>query len=845
MKRAFKNPFVITSVLAIILICQGCAKREIRLTGELLNSMPWREIGPASFAGRISDIAVNPKDHRIIYVSPSTGGIFKTTDDGLTWQPVFDHAGNSLAIGDIDVSLTNPDIIWAGTGEASGEQSPASIGDGIYKSVDGGKTWTNMGLEKTRHFSKVVIHPENPDIVFAGATGSRWGADNNRGVFRTKDGGQTWEKVLFIDENTGISDILVMPGGNTVFASAWEQRRNAWAHVRMGPSSGLYRSDDGGDTWKKVEGGLPTDNIGRIALAVAPTDKNRLYAALEHDSLGFFRSDDGGSTWTHLNRRVKTAYWYGRIFVDPTNADRVWAMGTSIQETTDGGESFHPVRMRGVHVDHHVAWFDPSDASHIILGNDGGLYFTHDGGQNWDFIASLPIGQYYDISIDTRVPYRIYGGLQDNGVFGGPSRSETGKPVTNSDIYNVSGGDGFYSGSEPDDPGIGYGESQFGGIVRFNIPDNKRSRIKPRQAEGEELRFNWNTPFFVSEHDPNMLYIGGNKLFRSDDMGETWDTISPDLSKNLDLDTVLVIGQKPTLKAYCSITALSESPIRKGLIYAGTDDGNLQVTMDDGVTWQDISDNIPAPKDRFFTRLVASRFDEATAYAAFGRFYEASDFSPYLFKTTDYGKTWVPVKGNLPDEAIVLGLAEYPGNPLFLFTGTHNGLFMSTDGGTNWTKINGQLPNVAVSDIIIAPDFNDLILGTYGRSLWIMDDISFLNEAGADILGSDIHLFEPKWVESTIRKDSVFTPDKYDYVAPEPMSGLVITYYCKNEITNIKNLPELSVTDKTGSLKLFRKLPGHKGFNRISDESLDLEPGEYTVEIKAGRKSSSVVMSVK
>ena len=840
MKNRLPGIVLLLNTFILIVLLASCTTRETYPDGSMLNELNWREIGPGTYGGRISDIAVASGSSNTLFVSPSTGGIYRSVDDGMSWDPVFDRAGNTLAIGDIDISASDPEIIWAGSGEASGEQSPASIGDGVYKSTDGGDTWTNMGLENSRHISKVVIHPENPEIVFVGSTGSRWGENEERGVYRTLDGGNTWERVLYINPNTGISDIVIMPDGKTLFASAWEQRRNAWAHVRTGPNSGLYRSDDGGDNWVKVEGGLPGDNIGRIALAIAPSDENIIYAVLEHDSLGFFRSDDGGATWTHKNDKIRTSYWYGRIYVDPADADRVWVMGVYVMETTDGGDNFHPVIMKNVHVDHHIAWFDPSDDKHIILGNDGGLYFTHDGGNNWDFVANFPAGQYYDISIDNRDPYWIYGGLQDNGVWGGPSRSVSGLPVSNSDIKSISGGDGFYSASEPLDPETVYGESQYGGLVRFDHVTGKRTRIKPSPGEGEEeYRFNWNTPFFISVHKPNMLYIGGNKLFRSADRGETWETISPDLSRNLELDTIMVIGQKPVLKPYCSITALSESPIRKGLIYAGTDDGRLHVTMDDGATWTDISGNLPAPPDRFFTRLCASIFDEATAYAAFGRFYEADDLSPHIFRTTDYGATWTPVSGNLPPESIVMGLAEYQGNPDILFAGTHKGLYLSADKGLKWSPVNGQLPNVAVSDIIIAPDYNDLVLGTYGRGLWILDDISFLDKTGDDVFNSDIYLFEPKIFRSGLSADSVFTPGKYHYVAPEPASGLVVTWYNREEISNMKRLPELTVTNESGHLSIQQLLPGKMGFNRVVLDNQHLEPGNYQVTVTSGKKSVS------
>ncbi|MCA1757698.1 MAG: hypothetical protein LC649_09605 [Bacteroidales bacterium] len=384
----------------ILMTLQGCREQVKEFNAGMLQNIELREIGPGAMGGRISDIEVHLSDYSTFYISPSTGGIFKTTDGGKSWVPVFDDAGTTVSIGDMAISESDPEIIWAGTGEGSGEQSPSSVGDGIYKSVDGGQSWQNMGLAGSRHFSKVVIDPSNPDIVYAAATGARWGANEERGIFRTTDGGVTWEKVLYIDDNTGFGDLLLMPDGKTLFATSWFQRRSAWAHVQKGPTSGIYRSVDGGDNWEKIEEGLPGGNSGRIAIAYAPSLPERMYAVFENDTAGFFRSDDGGATWEPKNGRVRTSYWYGRIYVDPTDADRVWTMGVRVQETTDGGESFSMVRMEDVHVDHHVVWFNPENGNDILLGNDGGLYRTADRGDTWTFIANLPISQFYDISID-------------------------------------------------------------------------------------------------------------------------------------------------------------------------------------------------------------------------------------------------------------------------------------------------------------------------------------------------------------------------------------------------------------------------------------------------------------
>ncbi len=832
-------------VLTLILILAGlasCSKKSSDITGlssEMFNNIEWRKAGPGAYGGRISEIIVHPANDSIIFVSPSTGGIFKSSDACLNWIPVFDLAGSSISIGDMDISSNNPDLLWAGTGEASGEQSPSTVGDGIYRSVDGGLTWNNMGLEKCRHFSKVVIHPQDDNTVFAGATGGRWGADEDRGVFRTTDGGMTWEKVLFINNNTGIGDIAIHPDGKTVFASAWEQMRNAWAHVRQGPNSGLYRSDDTGSTWNKVEDGLPEGKSGRIAIAIAPSDPEIIYACYEHDSLGLFRSEDKGQTWKNINNKVSTSYWYGRIYVDPTDENHLWVMGVWVQESFDGGKTFSPVRMEGVHVDHHVLWINPDNTAHRLLGNDGGLYFTTDGGDKWVFAGNLPIGQYYDISTDNSTPYRIYGGLQDNGVWGGPSRSANGRPVSNSDIINVSGGDGFYSANEPEEQEIVYGESQYGNIVRLDRRTGERTRIRPRpESKDEEYRFNWNTPFFVSRHSPHSLYIGAQKILKSTNRGKSWKEVSPDLSKNLKLDTILVIGQKPVLKPYCTITTLAESPLRKGLIYAGTDDGNIYVTLNDGETWENLSENLPAPADRFITRVMPSSHKEGRIYTAFGRFYEANVLSPYLYVSDDYGKTWKDIGCNLQEEVIVKGLAEHHDNPDLLFAGAHNGLFVSIDGGESWTRMHGDMPYVAIEDIEIHKRENSLILGTYGRGLWIQDNIAYLTGLTVDSLKEEHLLFDPVYLESGLSADSVFEPAEYNFIAPEPDEGLNIYYYLREEPKQgSRHMPVITIENTAGETIFTKELDPVKGFNRIvwaegSDNS------EYHIKLKTKKKES-------
>jgi photosystem II stability/assembly factor-like uncharacterized protein len=842
--KPLKHLSTFLPLFAVILITvQGCREQVTEFNAGMLQNIKLRETGPGAMGGRISDIEVHPADFSTFFVSPSTGGIFKTTDNGRSWEPVFDDAGTTLAIGDMAISESDPEIIWAGTGEGSGEQSPSSVGDGIYKSVDGGATWQNMGLAGTRHFTKIVIDPADPNTVFAAATGARWGANEERGIYRTTDGGVTWEKVLYIDDNTGFGDLLMMPDGKTLFATSWFQRRSAWAHVQKGPTSGIYMSADGGENWEKIEKGLPGGNSGRIAIAYAPSMPERMYAVFENDTAGFFRSDDGGATWEMKNGRVRTSYWYGRIYVDPNDADRVWTMGVRVQETTDGGESFSMVRMENVHVDHHVVWFNPEDGDDILLGNDGGLYRTADRGDTWTFIANLPISQFYDISIDDREPYYIYGGLQDNGVWGFPSRSVTGNPVGGSDVLSINGGDGFYSAAVPGNPETVFAESQYGYIVRYSYADSTRKRVKPAAEEGEEeLRFNWNTPFFVSVHPPYNLYIGSQFVHRSDDLGESWSVISDDLSRNYDLDSTLVLGQKPLLKPYNSMTALVESPLKKGLIYAGTDDGNLWVTEDDGESWKDLTTLIPGDQERFITRIVPSMHDESTVYVAYGRFYEADDLSPWLFVSRDRGNSWSRITEGMDDQAVVMAFAEHPLNHDMLFAGVHNGLYISANGGASWSRLTGSLPYVQVSDIVFSPESHDMILATYGRGIWIGDKWSFAGYITDEIVASGMHLFEPVVAEAAADPTDNFEPDPFTFYAPDPEAGILTDFYLSERLAG----KDITVTLFTAAREELKSVQAEAapGFNRVVIKAGDLEAGSYTVELKAGKKTASTDFSV-
>ena len=854
--KKFKSIFWLILIGGILYPGISIAQENEYFNTDLIKNIKWRFVGPGVYGGRIKDIEALEDNPNVIFVAAATGGIFKTLNNGISWKPVFDKAGTSLSIGDIAISRSNNKIMWAGTGESGGEQSSTSVGDGVYKSINGGESWTNMGLVKTEHIAKIVIHPDNPDVVFVGAAGRLWGPNPERGVFRTMDGGDSWEKVLYINENTGIADLVMDPGGLIIYASTYQHRRHAWGHFKRGPHTGIYRSSDGGDNWKRIQEGLPEGNTGRIAIDLARSNPDIVYASVNHKDGGVFRSDNKGLSWERVNERYQTSYWYGRIYVDPNNENKLWVMGTNLAVSIDGGKTFSTKNTANeIHVDHHVLWINPANSNHMLMGNDGGYHITYEGGLNWDFIDNLPMGQYYAIALDGRDPYWIYGGLQDNGTWGIPSRSNTNTGIMNEDAVYISGGDGFYPAIDPEDYTVVYAESQHGGLNLVNPVTGESKYIKPQpEDKKEKYRFNWNSPLFISPHDHDVLYFGGNKLFKTSNKGNTWEVISPDLSNNTDRSKWEIMGQKPTHKAYATITAIAESALQKGLIYAGTDDGNVHVTFDDGGSWKNLSGNFDLEEERYVTRIFPSNSDTGTAYIAFARYYEANDFAPYLFRTTDYGETWVSLTKNMSERAVIKGFAEHPRNPELLFAGIHNGLLISIDAGENWIRFDGDLPPVGVDDIKIAPN-NDLVLGTYGRGIIILDDITLFEHLNNSVLDSDIFLFPVSMAKRHFTKTRRMFSDPAKFKAPNPPYGTKISYYLKDEVEAENNPDEveanktvrINILDNQNNIIRTLEAPGIKGLNtvywdlrksveqetrrRMNMRGPEVKAGEYVVQL--------------
>ena len=832
-----------------------------------LSGLKWRCIGPANMGGRIDDIAVVESRPHIIYVGTASGGVWKTINNGITWEPIFDDQATST-IGDVTVAPSNPDTVWIGTGEPNNRQS-SSWGNGAYKSTDGGKTWKNMGLGNTHHIGRIVIHPSDSNIVYVAALGHLWGPNKERGLYRTTDGGKTWTNIKSIDENTGFVDVAIDPENpHILYAAAYQRRRRGWGFNGGGQGSGLFRTTDGGETWVQLTNGLPSGNIGRIGVDIYDKNSNIVYAIIEHKDGGVFRSEDKGLSWNKMSETNPRPMYYSQIRIDPNNDQRIWILSGSMYVSDDGGKTFqtdliirYPRSERRVHSDQHALWINPVDSDHMILGNDGGIYISYDRGKSWDSIDTLPLGQFYEIGFDMGKPYNVFGGLQDNGCWGGPSASWKRLGITNEDWFKFGGGDGFYTQVDPSDNTIIYGESQHGSLFRFDLKTGLSKPIKPIPANPEETyRFNWNSPILISPHDPNTIYLGGNRLFISKDRGETWEA-TVDLTTQRDKEKLPLMGvlsDEDTLSRddgipfYGDITSITESPLKKGLLYVGTDDGNLQVSKDSGKTWKNLIANVPGvPRYTNVSRIVASQHERGRAFVTFDG-HRNDDFNPYILITADFGETWTKITGNLAYEGTVNVIREHHSNPDLLFVGTERGAYFSIDRGRKWIKFKNDFPTVPVDDIAIHPRENDLIFGTHGRSIWILDDIGPLEQLNEEVLASPFYLFD-------IRKATMFSAsfshiDFFKghlghkvYVAPNPPYGASISY---SLLESTKKDIKIVVQDSFGGIVRELKGPGKKGINRIpwdlryelpdsiSDEQIRSHPapmvlpGIYTVTLK-------------
>jgi len=758
-----------------------------------------REIGPAMTSGRIGDLAVDPRDPHTWFIASASGGVWKTTNSGTTFVPVFDHEG-SFSIGCVAIDPHNSLVVWVGTGENNSQRS-VSMGDGVYKSVDGGKSWKDVGLKDSEHIGKIIIDPRNSDVVYVAAQGPLWASGGDRGLYKTMDGGKTWKAVLTISADTGVTDVVFDPSNpDTLYAASYQRRRHVYTLIDGGPESAVYKSTDAGATWTKLDkNGLPKEDMGRIGLAVARNNPNIVYATVEstRKAGGFFRSRDGGANFLRMNEYVAQGMYYGEIFVDPNDDDRIYAADVWVHVSDDGGKTWHQINHKNKHPDNHVVWIDPSNSDHLLVGCDGGLYETFDRASTWNFKANLPVTQFYRVAADNALPfYSVYGGTQDNFSLGGPTRTPDVRGISNEDWYVTQGGDGFHSVADPKNSNTIYAEAQNGNLVRFDKRTGEGVDIQPQQTGTmEPLRFNWDSPIIVSPFDSNRIYFASQYLFRSDDRGNTWKQISPDLTRHLDVNTLPIMGRVWGIDAvaknqstswYGNIVSLAESPKQEGLIYTGSDDGLIQVTEDNGANWRKI-DSVPGVPDKsYVSDLEPSWADANTVYAAFDN-HKVGDFKPYLFKSTDRGRTWKSVTGDLPQRGSVYTVVEDPGDANLIFAGTEYGLFFSQDGGGKWTQVKGKFPTIAVRDLWIQQQHNDLDIATFGRGFWVLDDYTPLRTPAADLESHDVTLFPTPDADLYIERSQLglrgksFQGDTF-FTAPNPPFGAVFTYDLKKEI---------------------------------------------------------------
>lgn len=704
-----------------------------------IDGLKWRNIGPAFTSGRISDIAVNPNNPFEYYVASSAGGVWKTINSGVEYTPIFDKEG-AYSIGCITMDPNNTNVIWVGTGENNNQRS-VSYGDGIYKSLDGGKTWQNMGLKTSEHIGRIIVHPEDSNIVYVAAIGPLWNKGGERGLYKTTDGGQTWKAILTIDEHTGVNDIQLDPRNpDILYASTLQRRRHVFTYVGGGPGSGMHKSTDGGTTWTAINSGLPKTELGRIGLAISPANPEIIYAIVEaaDGKGGFFASTNRGASWEKRGEHITSGNYYQEIIADPVDENTIYSMDTWMSVSHDGGKTFNKVGEVTKHVDNHCMWIDPSNNKHWLVGCDGGMYETFDAGKSWDFKENIPITQFYKVAVDNDYPfYNIYGGTQDNFSIGGPSRVLTGHGITNADWFITNGGDGFESQVDPENPNIVYAQSQYGFLVRYDKKSGEKVGIQPTERENENsYRFNWDAPLAVSKHATGRLYFAANKVFKSDDYGNSWQVISDDLTQQINRNTLKVfdrvlsvdaVAKNGSTSLYGTIVALSESPIDENLIAIGTDDGLIQITENGGTTWRAITNISGAPEQSYVNSVYLSKHDINVMYVAFNH-HKYGDFKPYIFKSSDKGKTWKSISSNLPEKGSIYAIEEDHIDKNLIFCGTEYGAFFSPNQGQRWKKLSAGLPTIAVRDIAIQERENDLVLGTFGRGFYVLDDYASLRE---------------------------------------------------------------------------------------------------------------------
>ena len=887
----------------------------------LLQDFRWRQIGPNGQGGRVDDLAVRPGAPSTYFVGLSTGGVWRTVNNGTTFESVFDTYGTH-SIGALGLAPSDPDILYVGTGEANNRQS-SSFGEGVYKSSDGGETFTHIGLRETQSIARVLVHPSDPNTVWVAAVGRLFGPNPERGVFKSTDGGGTWNKVLYVDEDTGATDLVLDPSNpNRLFAATYQRRRSACCFVGGGPGSGIWRSDDGGDSWTRLTGnGLPRGTMGRVALAMTPADPDVVYAQIEvaadreeplseaeleeweqlddenqlepdPEWSGVWRSMDGGESWEFRSNENGRPMYFSQIRVSPEDPDLVYVVDQDIHKSRDGGVTFEELDGFG-HVDQHAFWIDPENHDHFMVGNDGGVDVTWDQGETFESLRWGALGQPYHVSVDMRRPYYVCTGLQDNGTWCGPSSVRQG-PILSEDWFGAGGGDGFYTAIDPTDPAVLFTESQNGNIRRGNLREGELLSIRPEAPDEDdpdesnivptppvdmEIRWNWNTPFILSPHNPRTIHAGGDRLFTSRDRGETW-TMTEDLTKNIDRDAEAVMGvgndmprceqdqrgedcilsRNDGVSSWSTIVSLAESPLVPGILWVGTDDGNIQVSRDGGATWNELSRNLPGGTTRYYvSRVEASHHDPATAYVSIDG-HKSGDMAPYVYLTRDYGGSWTEITSDLPSFGNVNTVRQDPRNPDILYAGTEFGFFVSLDEGGTWHRFMPNLPVVRIDDVLVHPRDNDLVLATHGRSIWVMDDMTALQGVTPEVRASDVHLFEPRdavsWKED-LRQDREAPGDK-NWEGENAPFGTAIQYHLASAASGV----DIRIVDVVSG-EVVRDIVGstHRGLNRVQwnletnpepdpedpddePEGQPVEPGLYRVHLEVDGVERTAVVRV-
>jgi photosystem II stability/assembly factor-like uncharacterized protein len=815
MRRLPCLPGTILLFLLTVPATPASAQETAQFPEGLLQGLTFRSIGPATMGGRIDDLAVLEARPTVFYVGAATGGVWKTVNHGTTWEPVFDHE-EVASIGAVATPREEAELVWVGTGENNNRQS-SSWGAGVYKSTDGGESWRNMGLVESRHIGRIVIDPLDHEVVYVAATGHLWGPNPERGVFKTTDGGDTWTRVLFVDDDTGATDLVMDPTDPSVlYAAMYQRRRSTWGFNGGGPGSGLYKSVDAGESWTELGEGIPAGPLGRIAVDVHRSDPSIVYALIQaEEGSGLYRSDDAGAHWTKTSDTNPRPSYFSKVRVDPQDPERVYVLGVRLMISDDGGGSFQEVRVPATRpgggrprddLDVHTLWIDPSDPSHLVIGTDVGVAVSYDRGVAWDYVNNLPIGQFYHVGYDMDTPYRVYGGLQDNDVWGGPSASRNLFGIGNRDWFSLVIGDGFVTLADPRDSRVLYGETQSGRVTRIHRETGEGLSVRPQPRSGEAaLRWAWDTPFLLSPHDANTLLIGAQMVFRSTDRGNSWESISPDLTGGADRDTLTLTGVKGQditlakndgVSDWPTLISLTESPAKPGVYYAGSDDGLVHVSRDGGESWVDLTGRFPGlPPHAPAERLVASAFFDGTAYATFDN-HGADDYSPYVYTTSDYGESWTSLASTLPAGQVVNCITEDPRNADVLYLGTESGLFVSLDRGLSWQPLTNNLPTVPIDEITIHPRDNDMLLATHGRSIWILDDLSPIQQAaGARNSGAYLFGIDPA-AEIITRNDFAGYPGDRRFWGQNPEPGASVTYYLREEPTEI----HLTIRDASGSI---------------------------------------------